>query len=214
MNATCRPKGGPSRDGTNAPRNDPRIQEAWYNGWKKLHGMKWQTVDIPNGMVYHAWGAISVRHNDLYSLRHSNINDQIAAAQLGHALQFYTYGDSAYMNLDTSHLRARHNYEQNTVRENLENKSLSSCREQIEWDYGEMGKFSPFVNMDEVLKLSCMPVKKIYLTAMLLRNALNCFRPNQTSQYFNLPPPSFDSWIGQGPRARPNIWATIPEEDE
>ena len=26
------------RDGVDAPRNDPLIQRAWYNGWKKLHG--------------------------------------------------------------------------------------------------------------------------------------------------------------------------------
>ena len=38
MNATCRPGGGPARDGAEAPRNDPLIQRAWYNGWKKLHG--------------------------------------------------------------------------------------------------------------------------------------------------------------------------------
>ena len=30
MNSTCRPGGGPARDGTNAPRNDPNIQRAWY----------------------------------------------------------------------------------------------------------------------------------------------------------------------------------------
>jgi hypothetical protein len=40
MNATCRPGGGPATDGLNADRNDPLIQRAWYNGWKKLHGMK------------------------------------------------------------------------------------------------------------------------------------------------------------------------------
>lgn len=38
LNATCRPGGGPARDGADAPRNDPLIQRAWYNGWKKLHG--------------------------------------------------------------------------------------------------------------------------------------------------------------------------------
>jgi hypothetical protein len=40
MNSTCRPGGGPARDGTNAPRNDPLIQRAFYNGWKKLHSLK------------------------------------------------------------------------------------------------------------------------------------------------------------------------------
>lgn len=39
MNATCRPAGGPARDGINAPRNDPIIQRTFYNGWKKLHGL-------------------------------------------------------------------------------------------------------------------------------------------------------------------------------
>ena len=32
MNATCRPGGRPAGDGRNAPRNDPLIQRAWYNG--------------------------------------------------------------------------------------------------------------------------------------------------------------------------------------
>ena len=45
MNATCRPGGGPARDGLNAPRYYPLIQRAWYNWWKKLHGMKYQTID-------------------------------------------------------------------------------------------------------------------------------------------------------------------------
>ena len=52
MNATCRPGGGPTRDGINAPRNNPEIQRAWYNGWKKFHGMKWQTIDLPNGLNF------------------------------------------------------------------------------------------------------------------------------------------------------------------
>ena len=68
MNATCRPGGGPTRTGEDAPRNDPLIQRAWYNGWKKLHGMKWQTIDGPNGMNIDVWGPVSVRHNDIWTL--------------------------------------------------------------------------------------------------------------------------------------------------
>ena len=68
MNATCRPGGGPERDDVDAPRNDPLIQRAFYNGWKKLHGMKWQTLDMPNGMNFHVWGPVSIRHNDLWTL--------------------------------------------------------------------------------------------------------------------------------------------------
>jgi hypothetical protein len=48
LNSTCRPGGGPACDGENAPRNDPDIQRAYYTGWKKMHGQKFQTVDLPN----------------------------------------------------------------------------------------------------------------------------------------------------------------------
>ena len=75
MNATCRPDGGPCRDGTNAPRNAPPIQRAWYNGWKKIHGMKWLTFDFPCGCNGHVFGPLSVRRNDLFSLSKSILND-------------------------------------------------------------------------------------------------------------------------------------------
>lgn len=45
MNSICRPGGGPACDGENAPRNDFRIQRAYYTGWKKGHGQKFQTID-------------------------------------------------------------------------------------------------------------------------------------------------------------------------
>jgi hypothetical protein len=38
--ATSRPAGGPAAPGVGAPRNDPLIQRAFYNGWKHLHGLK------------------------------------------------------------------------------------------------------------------------------------------------------------------------------
>ena len=85
---TGRPGGGPARDGANARRNDPLIQRAWYNGWKKLHGMKWQTVDLPNGMNFHVWGPISIRHNDLESHDLSEINAKLAQLQIGEMYQF------------------------------------------------------------------------------------------------------------------------------
>ncbi len=115
--------------------------------------------------------------------------------------------------LGRSHIRARHNYEHNTVRENLENKALSSCCEVIEWDYGDVGKYFPLVDYKNVLKMRKMPVKQMYLTAMILRNALNTLRPNNTSQYYSLLPPTLENWLSQGPLARPNLDAVIVHDD-
>jgi hypothetical protein len=83
MNKTCRTAGGPAAPGVNAPRNDPLIQRAFYNGWAKTHGLKWQTCDGPNGMTLHAWGGVSLRHNDLETLRDSNLNNLLAQLQQG-----------------------------------------------------------------------------------------------------------------------------------
>jgi len=211
MNATCRPGGGPATDGLNADRNDPLIQRAWYNGWKKLHGMKWQTVDLPNGMNCHTWSPFSVRHPDLFSVRQSNINDLLAAVMVGRT-QCRIYGDSAYIVLSSSHIRARHCNAVNTDRETLENKVMSSCRETIEWDYGDVGRYFPLANCKEVLKMRNMPVEAMYLTAMLLRKALNTINPSNTSQYFHLNPPKLEEWLAEGPAARPNLEPVIIED--
>eukprot|EP01041_Mallomonas_annulata_P002529 gene2529-4918_t len=49
--AKCRPGGGPTADGPNAP--------------------KWQTTVLPNGMTFHAFGPETCRQNDLWMLRRS-----------------------------------------------------------------------------------------------------------------------------------------------
>jgi len=209
MNSSCRPGGGPRQPGVLADRNDPLIQRAWYNGWKKLHGLKFQTIDLPNGMNAHVWGPFSVRHNDNWSLTNSNLNEILRVAQLGNRMQYNIYGDSAYMHLDLSHIRARHNYDRLTEREKLENRVMSSCREIIEWDYGDIGRYFPLVDWRHVLKIRQMPVGDICLTAMLYRNALNCIKPNNTAQFFRCRPPHLHEWLSQGPRARPHIKPVI-----
>jgi hypothetical protein len=199
MNATCRPGGGPARDGTGAPRNDPLIQRAWYNGWKKLHGMKYQTVDLPNGMNFHVYGPVSVRHNDIFTLHHSNINGTIAQLQAGEEFQYVVYGDSAFVIVMDTHVKARHTGDGLTARQVQENRCMSSCREVIEWDYGDIGTMFSFVDYKKVLKMRKMPVAAICLTAMLFRNAYVTMNSCNTGVYFNLRAPSFETWVAGGP---------------
>ena len=46
VSRTCRPGGGPMEEGPDAPRYDNEIQAAFYNGWKKYHGIKWQCIEF------------------------------------------------------------------------------------------------------------------------------------------------------------------------
>jgi hypothetical protein len=127
-------------------------------------------------------------------------------------MQYKIYGDSAYIVLSSSHVCARHSNEVNTEREMLENRVMSSCRETIEWDYGDVGRYFPLVDYKEVLKMRKMPVGAMYLTAMILRNALNTINPTNTSQYFHLNPPTLEEWLAHGPAARPNLEPVIIDD--
>lgn len=77
--ATCRPGSGPAPDGG---RHDNFIQMAFYNGWKKHHGYKFQTLEFPNGMCGDMFGPYTFRHNDLELLRDSDLNARLATSQM------------------------------------------------------------------------------------------------------------------------------------
>lgn len=127
---TCRPGGGPAAPGVDAPRYEYLIQRA------KHHGLKFQSVVLPNGMDYHVYGPVSLRHNDLYTLGHSEILSSIKDIQLGENLQYVIYGDSAYLLIRDTHLRCRHSGDRLTPIQQTENAAMSSCRESIEWNFG------------------------------------------------------------------------------
>lgn len=62
VNQISRPGAGPKFQGTRDERN---IQRAFYNGWKKHHGIKWQSIELPNGCSGDLFGPMSFRRHDL-----------------------------------------------------------------------------------------------------------------------------------------------------
>ena len=98
-----------------------------------------------------------------------------------------------------SHNIARHHEEENTDRQNLENRTLSACRECIEWDYGDVGVMWSMVDYKKILKMQLMPVKNVYLTATILGNAYVTMNGGTTAEYFNLIPPISEIWCAEGP---------------
>jgi hypothetical protein len=191
--STCRPGGGPASDGVGAARNDPLLQRAFYNGWKHHHGLKWQTVDLPNGMNYHVWGPVSLRHNDLYTYGLSDINNIIANSQAGNALQYRIYGDSAYAVLIESHM----SYAMPNAHgaDAFTNVCLSSCRETIEWNYGDLARLWKIVDWHHGLKLRLNNVHDIVNVAFIMRNAYVAMNGCQTSDFFDCLPPTFEEWL-------------------
>lgn len=48
-------------------------QRACYNGHKKHHGLKWQNVIAPDGMIIDQWGPVEGRRGDIWLLRESDL---------------------------------------------------------------------------------------------------------------------------------------------
>lgn len=186
--AMCRPGGG-GGDGEQAPRVPRDIQQAWWTGWKKLHGIKWQTVVLANGMDFDIYGPVSTRHPDSYTLRMSRIEEKLANLQSGEQFKFKIYGDSAYQNSDYIVSGG--------------GIGMSSVRETIEWSYKDLKTYWKICDYRHVLKLRQQPVAKIVFVCLLLKNMHACMYGNENADYFIEITPSIELYLSQGPSANP-----------
>lgn len=164
--------------GPNAPRFHAYIQMSVYNGWKKHHGFKFQTVEAPNGMCIHMYGPRSYRTNDLDLLHDSQINQLVAQAQAGQDLQYSIYVDGIYV--PDTHTRSRC--------EGI----LTKMRIANEWDYMSTSSLFPFVKFKERRR---KVVQKQYIVATLLRNAHLCLYDGITADYYECSAPSLEDYF-------------------
>ncbi|KAK9336652.1 hypothetical protein V1521DRAFT_386580, partial [Lipomyces starkeyi] len=70
------------------------------------------------------------------------------------------------------------------------NKSMSSVRQCVEWQFGAIVNTFAFLDFKKNLKLGLQPVGNYYLVGTLFRNILSCLEPNQTACYFEVDPPT------------------------
>jgi hypothetical protein len=113
---------------------------AFYNGWKKHHGLKYQSIDLPNGMNFHIYGPASLRYNDLTTLGKSNILNPLSDYQDQIQIPIKTYGDKAYQyemhrNIGSAIPDAHGLFHEF-------NLTMSALRQSIEWNFGQLNFYS------------------------------------------------------------------------
>ena len=93
------PYSGPAGDFIGAPRRQEYMdaQESIFTGYKKIHGLKTQTVFFPNGMST-VYGPVSARQGDRGTLNLSNLDRFLSAIQahLPAAMRCKCFGDSIF----------------------------------------------------------------------------------------------------------------------
>jgi hypothetical protein len=127
-------------------------------------------------------------------MQHSQFNERLAQAQVGNAVQYKGYGDSAYAVL--SHLKRSHRGAQLLPAQGAENQAMSGVRITVEWGFEKPVAEYAFADYKKNLKLFKQPIGRIYFAAVLLANFHTCLYGSQTHEYFVVMPPSLEEYCG------------------
>jgi hypothetical protein len=181
-------------DGTVRPICRPgRDQEVVYNGHKKVHSLKFQSVALPNGLIANMFGPLEGKRHDCALLRLSNLLPKLDRHAFGmNGNPLCLYGDPAYPL--RVHLQSPYP-NPTTAQQAAYNKSMSHVRVSVEWLFADITNWWAFIDFKKKLKLNLSAVGKFYLTCALLTNARTCLYGNVTSQYFEIDPPSLEDYF-------------------
>jgi hypothetical protein len=190
VNTTC----GAFIDGTVRPIARPtRYQRQAYNGHKRVHSLKFQSVTMANGLILSMHGPIEGRRHDIALLRSSNIGEKWMASAPANS---YMYGDPAYPL--RAWLLSPYKGTNLTPKQTAFNTAMSSVRVTVEWSFGDIIRYWAFLDFKKNLKVLLSPVAKMYLLGVLFTNCLSCERgTNETSTFFGLRPPSLERYLNE-----------------
>ena len=138
-------------DGTVRPISRPSTnQRIVYNGHKRVHALKFQSVLAPNGLIGNLYGPIEGKRHDAGMLRESNLlNDLRLHSFDRNNSPLCLYGDPAYpLNI---HLIGPFKGINLTNAQKQFNSDMSSVRVAVEWGFGKVTELFKFVDFKKNL---------------------------------------------------------------
>ncbi|ETL35734.1 hypothetical protein L916_12166 [Phytophthora nicotianae] len=108
-------------------------QRSVYNGHKRKHALKFQTVVTPDGMIFHLFGPVEGCRHDIVLLRKPELGNRIRGDERFRGL--FIYGDQAYGRTDVfvSPFKGALTPAQAVI-----NSSMPEVRTTVEWSYGQV----------------------------------------------------------------------------
>ena len=168
-------------------------QESVFNGHKRIHSLKYQSLICPNGIIAHFFGPVEGRRHDSAMYYQSGLDELISDIVDDDNNQLAIYGDSAYAfrrYLVTPFKGANLSQLQHDF-----NANMSAMRASVEWGFAKMFSEFAFLDYHKNLKVYLQPVAKYYFVGAVLINAHTCLYGSQTGQYFGLQAPSLDEYF-------------------
>lgn len=181
-------------DGTVRPICRPTYyQKEVFNGHKRVHALKFQSVVFPDGIIATMHGPYEGRHHDSHLLQESKLLEQLA--ELPHTPSgdpFCLYGDPAYPVL--AQIIPPYRGALTPAQETF-NLKMSSVRESVEYGFGKILQYFSFTDFKKNMKLYLMPMGKIYIVAALMTNCHTCLYGSAINKLFNLTAPSLQRYF-------------------
>jgi len=187
-------------DGTVRPLCRPsRHQRQLYNGHKRQHAIKFQSVMAPDGLIIHLSRPFPGRRHDSHILQESGLLDVLQRHCRVGDIRYCLYGDPAYSGSLSPHLHRPYpgNDPQSDQREF--NEGMNRVREAVEWGFGQIVRYFAFLDFKKNMKVLLQPVAVYYAVGALLTNCYTCLYGSQTGQYFGIAPPRLEEYLHSRP---------------
>lgn len=171
-----------------------RHQKVCYNGHKRVHALKYQSVTTPDGLIRDFFGPVEGRRHDSYLLAESNFVERardVCVDTTGKKLSIY--GDPAYAN--TSVIMSGYKGSVLTQDQQKFNQEMSRVRVTVEYGFQRVANVFAFVDFKKNQKVYLQSVGHIYCVAVFLVNMHSCYYGNQTASMFQFAPPSPQAYV-------------------
>ena len=128
------------------------------------------------------FGPIEGKRHDAFMLGVSGLSNKLNRLQEPNEEPYVIHGDPAY--------GAQINDDQQEF-----NSKMSKLRVCVEWGFGKICQLFAFFDFKKNLKILLQPIGKHFLVATLLTNCHTCLYGSQTGKFFELDPPTLESYL-------------------
>jgi hypothetical protein len=180
-------------DGTFKQTCRPHVdQRIIYNGKDRHHGLKYQGITVPDGLILHLAGPFEGARHDAFTFVESQVDDLLRDKMTSVGRNFRLYGDPAY----TLSKFLITPYRKATDRDEINfNQTLASVRIAVEWSFGKVVQLFGFNDYRKNLKIDLQPVAKMYIVSVILTNFHTCLYQSQIGTKFGLIAPTLEEYL-------------------
>ena len=182
-------------DGTVRPMCRPmRHQELVYNGHKRKHALKYQSIMMANGMmVLH--GPFEGRRHDSFLLGESGAKEQLAQLPLRADGSVYViYGDPAYA-LQAQIISPFPTHNNYTDERRQFNEGMSTVRQSVEYGFGKTIQYFSYLDFAKGQKLYLSPIRRYYRVGVLFTNIHTCLYGSAVTSLLRVKAPEVRDYL-------------------